>query len=408
MAELNIGLVLPDVLGTYGDDGNALVLRQRARLRGITTEIHTIRYGEAVPETLDVYTLGGGEDVAQLLAAEHLRADGGLVRAAGAGRPVLAICAGLQVLGESFHAGGKLAEGLGLLDATTSQLGERMIGELHSEPYRPGGAGAAHAGSGAGAGRGVEGAGAGAGGANAGGVDAGGGAGAGAGADGAGAGAGRADVGSGAGGAGSNAQPLAADLNELTEPLTGFANHMGATILGPDARPLGILRARGGMVGNTDAHGVEAADVVVKDSEKQQSYEGAVQGSVIATYMHGPALARNPQLADVLLARALGTTVAELPELGAGSIAEFEGVPVGGAGAGRAASAGSANAGAGAGIGVGVGAGVSAGRAGGGAGADRGAGAGAGVGTGAGSPDGRDFAAQLAAEVEQLRRERLG
>ncbi|MBS5998045.1 MAG: glutamine amidotransferase, partial [Corynebacterium sp.] len=27
---LNIGLVLPDVLGTYGDDGNALVLRQRA------------------------------------------------------------------------------------------------------------------------------------------------------------------------------------------------------------------------------------------------------------------------------------------------------------------------------------------------------------------------------------------
>lgn len=33
-AELNIGLVLPDVLGTYGDDGNALVLRQRARMRG--------------------------------------------------------------------------------------------------------------------------------------------------------------------------------------------------------------------------------------------------------------------------------------------------------------------------------------------------------------------------------------
>lgn len=343
MAELNIGLVLPDVLGTYGDDGNALVLRQRARLRGITAEIHTIRYGEAVPETLDVYTLGGGEDVAQLLAAEHLRADGGLVRAVGSGRPVLAICAGLQVLGESFHAGGKLAEGLGLLDATTSQLGERMIGELHSEPYRLGG------GDGRGAGAGADGVGA----------------------DGAGAGgAGGVDAGSGAGGAGSNAQPLAADLSELTEPLTGFANHMGATILGPDAYPLGILRPRGGMVGNTDAHGVEAADVVVKNGEKQQRYEGAVQGSVIATYMHGPALARNPQLADVLLARALGTTVAELPELGAGSIAEFEGVPAGDAGRG----AGSA---------------------------------GRGAGTGAGSPDGRDFAAQLAAEVEQLRRERL-
>lgn len=375
MAELNIGLVLPDVLGTYGDDGNALVLRQRARLRGITAEIHTIRYGEAVPETLDVYTLGGGEDVAQLLAAEHLRADGGLMRAVESGRPVLAICAGLQVLGESFHAGGKLAEGLGLLDATTSQLGERMIGELHSEPYRLGGAG-----------------------------------GAGAGADG--VGAGDADAGSGAGGAGSNAQPLAADLSELTEPLTGFANHMGATILGPDAYPLGILRPRGGMVGNTDAHGVEAADVVVKNSEEQQRYEGAVQGSVIATYMHGPALARNPQLADVLLARALGTTVAELPELGAGSIAEFEGVPAGdattgGASAGRAGSGSGPGSRAGAGAGAGNGAGSGAG-VGGDASAAVGAGAGNGAGAGAGSPDGREFAAQLAAEVEQLRKERLG
>src|SRR5699024_10584214 len=187
-------------------------------------------------------------------------------------------------------------------------------------------------------------------------------------------------------GDGAGAQSLAAELSELTEPLTGFANHMGATILGPDARPLGLLRARGGMVGNTDAHGVEAADVVIKDGEEQQGYEGAVQGSVIATYMHGPALARNPHLADVLLARALGTTVAELPGLGAGSIAEFEGVPAGDATTGGASRAG---ADAGAGVGAGTGAGV-------------------GAGAGAGSPDGREFAAQLTAEVEQLRRERLG
>ena len=51
---LNIGLVLPDVLGTYGDDGNALVLRQRARMRGLQAEIHPIRLGEPVPETLDI------------------------------------------------------------------------------------------------------------------------------------------------------------------------------------------------------------------------------------------------------------------------------------------------------------------------------------------------------------------
>ena len=36
---LVIGLVLPDVMGTYGDGGNAVVLRQRLRLRGIDAEV---------------------------------------------------------------------------------------------------------------------------------------------------------------------------------------------------------------------------------------------------------------------------------------------------------------------------------------------------------------------------------
>ena len=49
---LTIGLVLPDVLGTYGDDGNALVLRQRARMRGIEADIHKIYLGDPVPTEL--------------------------------------------------------------------------------------------------------------------------------------------------------------------------------------------------------------------------------------------------------------------------------------------------------------------------------------------------------------------
>mgnify|MGYP001757777060 CR=1 FL=1 len=258
-ADLNIGLILPDVLGTYGDDGNALVLRQRARMRGLSAEIHPIHLGEAVPETLDVYTVGGGEDTAQVLAAEHLLSDGGISRAVAAGRPVLAICAGLQVFGRSFTSHGRTVAGLGLIDATTSQLAERMIGEIASTPAASavtGGAAAAQAGAGGGAG--------------------------------------------------------------LTEPLTGFANHMGATILGADAEPLGRL-TRG--TGNTDNHGAEAAGLSGEDAHRQTRAEGAVQGSVVATYMHGPALARNPQLADWLLARAMGVALNELPEF-QGELAE--------------------------------------------------------------------------------------
>ena len=41
--------------------------------------------------------------------------------------------------------------------------------------------------------------------------------------------------------------------------------------------------------------------------------EGVLQGSVIGTYLHGPVLARNPALADHLLALALGQSLVPLP-----------------------------------------------------------------------------------------------
>ncbi|KJR09400.1 glutamine amidotransferase, partial [Gordonia sihwensis] len=118
---LRIGLVLPDVMGTYGDGGNALVLRQRARMRGIDAEIVSITLDDEVPESLDVYTLGGAEDYAQRLATRHLQRYPGLQRAADAGRPVLAICAAIQVLGHWYEtAAGERVAGISMLDLTTS------------------------------------------------------------------------------------------------------------------------------------------------------------------------------------------------------------------------------------------------------------------------------------------------
>lgn len=226
MPKLTIGLVLPDVLGTYGDDGNALVLRERARRRGIDASIERIMLHDDVPPSHDLYTLGGGEDSAQLLAAARLSASPGLQAAAADGRPIFAVCAGLQVLGHTFRAHGNEVEGVGLLDVTTAPLTRRATGELASEPTRAG------------------------------------------------------------------------ITAELSEPLTGFENHMGATVLGPDASALGRV-TRG--VGN--------------GADGEEKVDGVVQGSVIATYMHGPALARNPQLADLLIARALDIPLTELEPL---------------------------------------------------------------------------------------------
>lgn len=219
---VRIGLVLPDVMGTYGDSGNAVVLRQRLRLRGIDAEIVEITLSDPVPESLDLYALGGAEDYAQRLATKHLLRYPGLQRAAERGAPVLAICAAIQVLGHWYEtSAGERVEGVGMLDVTTSPQEVRSIGEVTGEPL----------------------------------------------------------------------------LDGLTQPLTGFENHRGGTVLGSSARPLSkVTKGVGNRVG--DGH------------------DGAVQGSVVATYLHGCCLARNPELADHLLAKVVGPLAPlELPEV---------------------------------------------------------------------------------------------
>ena len=68
--------------------------------------------------------------------------------------------------------------------------------------------------------------------------------------------------------------------------LTGFENHGGVTTLGPGARALARV-VQG--VGNGGGDGSE----------------GAWSGRVIGSYLHGPLLARNTALADLLLGWAL-------------------------------------------------------------------------------------------------------
>jgi lipid II isoglutaminyl synthase (glutamine-hydrolysing) len=208
---VRIGLVLPDVLGTYGDSGNAVVLRKRLEWRGIGAEVVDLAVGEPVPNSLDFYLLGGGEDRAQTLAVNHLTANPGMRQAASRGAVVLAICAGLQILGTDFAGtDGVVYGGLGLLDVrTTPGTGARAVGELLTTP----------------------------------------------------------------------------DGALLRDPMTGFENHQGHTHLGPNARPLSRVAYGTGNGDGTD---------------------GAYQGHVVGTYMHGPVLARNPVFADLLLSWVVG------------------------------------------------------------------------------------------------------
>ena len=212
---VTIALVYPELLGTYGDGGNATVLAQRLAWRGHEARVVTVHAGQAVPETCELYVVGGGEDLPQALAAEKLRAGRALHHAVDGGAVVLAVCAGLQILGERFVGpDGRPSDGLGILDCrTTPSARGRAIGEILVQP----------AGEWAGDGLPV---------------------------------------------------------------LSGFENHSGVTELGPGCRPAG--------------------SVVVGVGNQDGTVEGAVAGRVWGTYLHGPVLARNPRLADMLLGWAVG------------------------------------------------------------------------------------------------------
>src|SRR5260370_38288833 len=114
---LRLVWVYPDLLSTYGDGGNLLVLKRRARLRGIEVESVEVNSDEPVPRQGDIYLLGGGEDLPQILAARRLRDDGGLAAVASRGAVIFAVCAGYQLVGREFGGAQRRAgAGVGSFD----------------------------------------------------------------------------------------------------------------------------------------------------------------------------------------------------------------------------------------------------------------------------------------------------
>jgi CobQ-like glutamine amidotransferase family enzyme len=240
---VQVALVYPDLLGTYGDSGNAVILAQRLRWRGYPAEIVEVNAGGTVPDSCDLYVVGGGEDLPQSLAASQLNADRPLHRAVERGAAVLAVCAGLQVLGEFFFGpDGVNRPGLGLLDCVSRRgTGPRAVGELVVEP---------------------------------------------------------------------TAEPS-------LPLLTGYENHGAVTVLGPGARPAGRVRSgvgNGAGSGHARHRDHDGDDGSAGGSDDRPHHgpdhaEGAVAGHIWGTYLHGPVLARNPALADLLLSWVTGPLV---------------------------------------------------------------------------------------------------
>lgn len=142
MAPLRRGLSLvhlyPNFLGSYGHRGNALILAQRCRWRGIACALREVPIAAEIPSDGDIYLLAGGEGAALATVAEALRQQPGLHRAAERGAVVLGVGSGLPLLGERLQLpSGETITGAGLLNLESHSGPKRCVGPVVGEPLLP-------------------------------------------------------------------------------------------------------------------------------------------------------------------------------------------------------------------------------------------------------------------------------
>lgn len=215
---LKIAWLYPDLMSTYGDRGNIIVLQKRSEWRGIKVEIERVYLSTnyKLLSTCDLFFMGGAQDTQQEIVNKDLFENKGkiLKKKIENGTPGLFICGAYQFLGKYYKtAEGKILKGLGLFPLYTENPGgQRLIGNILVEPTT---------------------------------------------------------------------------YNLLTTTyLVGFENHGGRTYL--EDKSFAFAKVMKG-------HG---------NNGKDQT-EGIIYKNAIGTYLHGPILPKNPELADFLTQKAL-------------------------------------------------------------------------------------------------------
>lgn len=131
--KLIIGYLYGDLMNIYGDTGNIIALKNRARWRYIDVEIKNISVGDKLKKgDADILFFGGGQDQAQVQVAKDLASKKRVLKKEiERGLPLLSICGGYQLLGEYYkpHNSPKLP-GVGLFPAYTKAGFDRMIGNI--------------------------------------------------------------------------------------------------------------------------------------------------------------------------------------------------------------------------------------------------------------------------------------
>lgn len=219
--KLTLGWLYPELMSTYGDRGNVLVLKKLAEHNNVELIVKRINQeaSSSALQECDLLFMGGAQDIQQEIVNKDLLSNKGetLVQLIENETPSLFVCGAYQFLGDYYKdAYGKSIQGLGVFDMHTVSYKNRgrLIGNIVIKPQ---------------------------------------------------------------------------EINGLTLEipyLVGFENHGGRTILSNPTQAF-------------------AQVVVGFGNNGEDKTEGIHYKNAIGTYLHGPILSSNPELAQYLLEKAI-------------------------------------------------------------------------------------------------------
>lgn len=128
--ELRVINLYPDQMNIYADRGNILFLGMRCKWREIDFLVRGCGIGDTFePAECDLLYIGGGQDRDQELVARDLLDSKREAMEAtfSAGKVILAVCGGYQLLGGEWETGTGIHEGLGLVDVRTIRSDEARL-----------------------------------------------------------------------------------------------------------------------------------------------------------------------------------------------------------------------------------------------------------------------------------------
>lgn len=139
--QLRVAHLYGNLLNTYGDNGNLLMLKYYAEKLGVDFQSEVVSIHEDFDsQKYDFVFFGGGQDFEQLIVSQDIQAKKeALTDYIENNGVMLAICGGYQLLGHYYMgANGEKIEGIGALDHyTLSQDNNRFIGDIviHNEEF---------------------------------------------------------------------------------------------------------------------------------------------------------------------------------------------------------------------------------------------------------------------------------